>query len=119
MKRVLQKPIIVEHSRVPGWLSFVIQIKAITLWPFIFVRGSLPYETRTHETIHFKQYNELWVIGFLVLYAWDYAKAWWKYKGDSKKAYYQIRLEQEAYDHQDDPCYPDHRNKFAWKKYTV
>jgi len=119
MFALLKKPIFITNSRVPQWLSVFIKIGAITIFPFVFVRGNIIQRTRTHETIHFLQYKEMWIVGFLPIYLFDYVLGLIKYKNDKKKAYMQIRFEQEAYAHEDDPCYPAHRNKKAWKKYKV
>jgi hypothetical protein len=90
------KPIIVENSRIPKILSLVINIGAITLWPFVFVRGKADERIVRHESIHIAQYNELFVIGFLALYLYDWVKGLIKYR-DKEKAYNRIRFEQEAY----------------------
>ena len=119
LKRLLAKPIIVENSRIPRWLSWFIEIKAITLWPFVFVRGELGPRTRSHETIHFHQYKELWVLGFYAVYLFDFLLGTIKYKKDKKKAYRQIRFEQEAYACQDKEDYLETRVKFAWKEYKI
>ena len=31
-------------------------------------------ETINHESIHIRQYNELFVLGFLLIYLWDWVK---------------------------------------------
>ena len=78
---------------------------------------------------------ETGVIGFLVLYFFDYLWGFIKYKNDwegqknprgweyqsaANKAYYRIRAEQEAYDHELDPDYLATRPRFSWiKKYKV
>ena len=110
MFALLKKPIFITNSRVTQWLSVFIKIGAITIFPFVFVRGNIIQRTRTHETIHFLQYKEMWIVGFLPIYLFDSVLGLIKYKNDKKKAYMQIRFEQEAY---------AHRNKKAWKKYKV
>ena len=49
------KPIFIENSKIPVWLSKFapITIGAIALFPFVFSRHSITEKTRTHETIHF------------------------------------------------------------------
>ena len=51
------KPIFIENSRVPKWLSVFapITIGAIALFPFVFSRHIMAERTKTHETIHFQQ----------------------------------------------------------------
>jgi len=111
-------PIIVLNSRVPKLMSFVIDVYAITLWPFVFIRDDGNEITIRHETIHIKQYNELFVLGFLAVYLCDWLRGLIKYK-DKQKAYYQIRFEQEAYTNQKDPSYLAGRKHYAWRNYSV
>lgn len=83
--------------------------------------------TVNHESIHIYQYNDLFVIGFLALYAWDYLHGLIKYRNDyegyssaGEKAYYRIRAEQEAYDNDQDLEYLKRRKKYEWlTKYEV
>lgn len=112
------KPIIVENSKIPKMLSIVINIKAITLWPFVFVRGEADERLIRHESIHIAQYNELFVVGFLVLYLYDWLKGLIKYK-DKQKAYYNIRFEQEAHMYDIVDGYLENRNKHEWRNYNV
>ena len=112
------KPIIVENSRIPKMLSLVINIGAITLWPFVFVRGKADERLIRHESIHIAQYNELFVIGFLALYHYDWLKGLIKYR-DKEKAYYRIRFEQEAYMYDSVDGYLENRSKYEWRKYNV
>jgi hypothetical protein len=112
------KPIIVENSKIPKLLSLVIQIGAITLWPFIFFRDDADEITVNHESIHIAQYNELFVIGFLFLYCFDYINGLIKYK-NKVTAYYNIRFEKEAYEFELDLKYLEKREKYSWRKYSV
>ena len=112
------KPRIYENSIVPRLLSWFFPVGAIVLWPFIFCRTRLQGVMRNHELIHFEQYRELWVIGFYAVYLYDWLRGLWKYK-DTKKAYQQIRFEQEAYANQDKPMYYKYRNNLAWLRYKV
>ena len=93
------KPIFIENSRIPVWLSYVapINISAITLGPIVLSRSELSEQTKNHETIHWQQYIDCAIIGFPILYLffWLYGLA--KYRGDGSKAYKQIPFEQEAY----------------------
>jgi hypothetical protein len=88
----------------------------------VFYKGELDEQTKRHETIHFVQYNEMWVIGFLWFYLYDFFRAW-AVRGlkpsEFWNAYLCIRFEQEAYDHDKDPSYLDLREKRAWKYYDV
>ena len=111
-------PVVVKNSRIPKLLSIVIDVYAITLWPFVFIRDEGNETTIRHETIHIKQYSELLVFGFYLLYFWDWIVGLIKYK-DKKKAYYRIRFEQEAYSNHRDVNYLVNRKRFSWAKYKV
>lgn len=123
------KPIIVNNSKVPVFLSWFspIDIWAITLWPFVFCRGVMNKKTVNHESIHIYQYNDLFVIGFLVIYLWDFVHGLIKYRNDYKgysslgeKAYFRLRAEQEAYDNDQNLEYLEGRKKYEWlSKYKV
>ena len=113
------KPILVRNSRIPALFSWFFPVAAIALWPFVFFRpGCDRKETVTHESIHILQYNELYVIGFLAIYLYDWLRGLWKYT-EPREAYRRIRFEQEAREHQDDPEYLKQREPFAWKKYFI
>jgi hypothetical protein len=114
----LWKPLFIENSKIPVWLSYVapIDIGAITLGPIVISRDEMSEATKRHETIHFQQYLELAFIGFIVLYL-----GWWAYnlikgqKGD--EAYYNIPFEKEAYANHDNPVYLLNRKRYAWIRY--
>ena len=115
------KPFFIENSRVPVWLSKFapINIGAITLFFLVFSRSKISEVTKRHETIHFQQMLETGVIGFLVLYLFDYLHGFIKYQHGAK-AYRMIRAEQEAYDNELDVNYLTTRPRFSWiKKYKV
>lgn len=115
---MLKEPIFVENSKVPGMLSWVIRIWAITLFPFVFCRGEINEVTRRHETIHHKQYIETLVIGFLLIYLIDWIHGLIKYRNGAV-AYRQIRFEQEAYDYAKTENYLEQRIPFKWTQYRV
>jgi len=112
------KGIIVHNSIIPKLLSWVIEIYAITLFPFIFIRDDGNIVTENHENIHITQYAELFVFGFLFLYVFDFLKGLIKYR-NKEKAYMMIRFEQEAFEMEKDLNYLDNRESFAWRKYRV
>ena len=109
------KPIFIENSRVPVWLSYLapINIGAITLFFLVFSRGEMSDTTKRHETIHFQQMLETFVIGFLALYLWDYIKGYIKY-GNGRTAYLNLRAEQEAYQKEASILYPNERKRWRW-----
>lgn len=147
------KPIVIRSNFFTKAISWFIDVYAITLYPFVIMRESEEHanmspgnrlweqykeqKTIHHETIHIQQYKELWIVGFLALYLWDWCVGMVKYR-NPQKAYYQIRFEQEAYDHDKEFCfyfdgvrragsqywqgeedYVDTREPHAWKKYKV
>ena len=113
------RPIFVENSKIPVILSKIspINIYAISLVFFVFCRGTLNETTRRHETIHFRQWLELLIIGFAILYvgSWIWLRFIRRYDGET--AYRMIPFEQEAYDNQHDVDYLSSRRLFAWAKY--
>jgi len=115
-------PIILQNSRIPKILSKFtpINIYAITLGPFIFCRETLPPKVLRHELIHYQQYKELFYIGFLLIYLYDFLYNTMIFKkGFSRKSYRSIRFEQEAYSNDHDKMYLANREKFAWRKYKL
>jgi len=109
------KPLFIENSKIPVWLSYIapIDIHAITLGPIVICRGEMDETTKRHETIHFQQFLELAFIGFIFLYF-----GWWALnllkgqKGD--EAYFNIPFEKEAYQNHDDENYLENRKRYCW-----
>lgn len=112
-------PIIRENSRIPVWLSRLspINIHAIVLWPWIICRSELDETSMRHELIHWHQYRELWVVGFLAIYLWDYLTGLVKYRS-GEQAYRKIRFEQEAYARQGEADYLEMRPRLAWRDWS-
>jgi hypothetical protein len=130
------KPMFVENSKIPVWLSKIAPLKigAICMGPIIFCRGEMSDRTKRHETIHFQQCLDLLFIGLAVLYAWDWFHGLIKYRGSwdgtnprggeytssGNKAYYRTRAEQEAYSNEENENYLGARNRYQWLfKYSV
>ena len=116
------KPLFFENSRIPVLLSKLapIEISAITLFCLVYSRGELSERTKRHETIHFQQYLETFVVGFLLIYLYDYLySALIKRKGFTRAAYLAIRFEQEAYSNDKDVNYLNNRARFSWLNYPV
>ena len=115
--------------------------KAITLWPFIFVRRSAWYsnDTDRHERIHGRQQLEMLIIGMvLAAVLTAVGCGWWSLLAlpmfylwygleylirlattrDTKRAYRTISFEQEANANERDEQYLQHRRLYAWLKYV-
>ena len=109
----------VIRSKFITWIASVFfPVAAITLFPFVIVNPEFEDDGLIrHERIHIAQQMELLVVGFYLLYLWD----WFKHlilTGRPYEAYRTIRFEQEAYDNQEAVGYLDNRQAFAWRKYT-
>ena len=110
------RPIIIQNSKIPVYLSLFIDISAITLFPFIISRDEMSDVTIRHEMIHIEQQKELLVLFFYILYVWYWLKG--KVKGMSNDdAYMGIPFEQEAYRKMYDEEYLENREKYAWRNY--
>jgi hypothetical protein len=112
-------PVFVENSRLPVILSKVspIDIWAISLGLFVFCRGELSEEGKNHETIHFKQWVELLLLGFLILYPLFWIVGLIRYRNGAR-AYEMIPFEQEAYANDQDLDYLKDRKLYSWVKYV-
>jgi len=93
-----------------------INVYAITLWPFIFIRDEGNEVTINHERIHLMQQRELWLIGFYLLYVMFWLIGLVRYRS-FQKAYYEIPFEREAHTNQDDWVYTLNRRRHDWTKY--
>ena len=114
------KAIFFEDSVIPKALSYLtpIQIKAITLGPFVFSKDRICEVTKNHENIHWQQYIELGIFGFVFLYFLYYLIGFIKYR-NGLDAYLSIPFEQEAYTYQRDFEYLKNRKRFNWLKYEI
>ena len=114
----MMRPIIIQNSNIPKYLSIFINIYAITLYPFIICREEMDEVTLNHEKIHLVQQKELWVIGFYLLYVYYWLRG--KLAGEqSLIAYLNIPFEIEAYTHERDPFYISSRKSHSWRNYLV
>lgn len=111
------KPIFIENSKIPVILSKIspIEIGAITLGPIVLSRGEMSDITKNHEAIHWQQYIELGIFGFIILYL-----GWWafnlvKYR-NGEMAYFNIPFEKEAYDNHENLEYLKERKRYCWLK---
>ena len=107
---------IIKNSIIPRLSSVFINVYAITLWPFVFIRDEGNPRVINHESIHLKQQKELLLVGFYLLYVIFWVVGIFKYRS-TQIAYYEIPFEREAYNHDGDYEYLNNRKLFAWTKY--
>ena len=112
------KPIFIENSKLPYWLSKIapIDVWAFSAGPFVVCRGKLSEKTITHETIHFLQQVEMLFVFQWILYGLFYVIGRFT-KGSWKAAYYGNPFEVEAYANDLDPDYLEERKFWAWTGY--
>ena len=113
------KPIFIENSKLPVWLSKIapIDVWAFSAGPFVVCRGELSEKTITHETIHFFQQVEMLFVFQWILYGLFYVIGRFT-KGSWKAAYYGNPFEVEAYANDLDPDYLKERKFWAWTGYV-
>ena len=96
--------------------------KALTIYPFVFVRKDCALRfsamDERHETTHaIQQLETLWVLFFLI-YCLEWLLKLPFCKFNTKKAYYSISFEQEAYNNQTDREYNSMRGFWNWTGYV-
>ena len=107
---------------------------AMTVGPFIFVKSEeVDGRTLRHEGIHWEQYKETGIIGFLLLYVLDYVwealrcildhrrgtRADGRYRSLRDRIYRCVMFEREAYAHDDEEDYIKNRRHYAWLKQEI
>lgn len=94
--------------------------KAMTLWPFIFVRKGMVMTDAdlNHEQIHGKQQKELILVLFYLWYVVEYVIKL-IVTGSHKKAYRGISFEQEAYRFEGDLDYKRRRMRYYWMRFVL
>jgi len=107
---------IVTNSKIPKYMSVFINVYAITLYPFVFIRDEGNDTVINHEKIHLKQQRELWLVGFYFLYVTFWLFNLVKYR-NTQVAYREIPFEREAYANDKDWVYLLNRKKHAWWHY--
>ena len=113
------KPIFIENSKLPIWLSKLapIDVWAFSFGPFVVCRGELSEKVKVHETIHFFQQLEMLFVFQWILYGLFYVIGRVT-KGSWREAYYGNPFELEAYDNDTDFDYLDSRRWWNWVKYV-
>ena len=110
---------VINNSKIPQMLSWVISIRAITIYPFIIYRDEPDEVSLNHERIHIMQQRELFLIGFYVLYAWYWLVNRVKYYDLGPDAYYNLPFEREAYQNDENLNYLVSRPSYAWRDYHL
>lgn len=100
------------------WIPFK-GYKYINLFGLLFTRhkeeiSDIEYN---HEKIHLKQMQELLWVPYYLWYAIEYLliRLFHKKQND---AYHDVSFEEEAYKHEEDLEYTEHRKHYAWFKYV-
>ncbi len=86
---------------------------AICLFGFIFSIRPLNSRELNHERIHTAQQRELLFLPFFIWYGIEWFVLYLKYR-NWMKAYYHIRFEKEAYNHEGDLQYLKNRAHFHY-----
>lgn len=86
---------------------------AISLCGLIFSRSPLSRVELNHELIHVAQQRELLYLPFFLWYGLEWLILLIKYR-DGMQAYRNIRFEREAYQHQYDLTYLQHRRHYHY-----
>jgi len=112
------KPIFINNSKLPVWLSKLapINIWALSFFIFVWCRGEISETTKRHETIHFQQQLELLFVFQWVLYGVYYLIGLMKHKGNGELAYRTNPFEIEAYTNESNVNYLKERRRYNWIK---
>ena len=86
---------------------------AICLFGFVLSVRPLSATEQNHELIHAAQQKELLYIPFFIWYGIEWVLLFLKYR-NWEKAYFHIRFEEEAYQHQSDLEYLKHRRHYRY-----
>ena len=92
--------------------------KALTVWPFIFVRKGARYTEVDdhHENIHCEQQKEMLVVFFFLWYIIEWLIRLIQYR-NATTAYKNISFEREAYYHQAEAGYLEIRKPYSFIKF--
>lgn len=88
--------------------------KAITIWPFVFVRSELSDIDMNHEKIHGRQQVEMLWLLFFIWYGVEYLL---RAVFGGYNPYKNVSFEREAYNKDIDLNYLKHRRFWAFLKY--
>lgn len=86
---------------------------AVTLGPFVFLRGEAKASTVRHELIHVLQGRETLFVGLFVLYALSFMYYLVKHRS-VQRAYHATPFEVEAHRYDNTPGYLSLRRRYEW-----
>ena len=89
---------------------------AINLFGIVFSREPLSDREKRHEHIHTLQQREMLFVPFFLWYLLEWLLRLLVCRS-SRRAYYAISFEREAYANESFPDYPRRRRRFAWFRY--
>lgn len=122
------QPIIVENSDIPSWFDFLgTPMTIFSIFPFIFVSPKKRINQYSkdkqnvllnRDKIYFKQCLETAVIGYFVIFFFEFFCNYLKYMKVSK-AYDQIRFQQESRDNKLNLNYLEERTCYSWINYSL
>ena len=107
---------LIVNPRITKAFSWVIDVYAITLYPFIVCKEEPSQTTINHERIHVMQQKELLILPFYLLYVFFWIINLLRYR-DGQIAYANIPFEREAYQNHSDFNYLLNRKRYAWRNY--
>ena len=107
-------PIIIESKIFCRTISLFMPIHAVTFFPFIICRNKNDAVIINHESIHIRQQLELLIIPFFIIYILNWIYNIIIYKGDGKKAYFELFFEKEAYLYEYDLGYLNKRKSWSY-----
>lgn len=97
--------------------------KAVTFWPFVFVRCSVAVGTEryarllNHEGIHGRQQLEMLFVFFYLWYLLEWVLRSVQYRS-FHLGYRNVSFEREAYENENDVHYLESRRLFSWFGYV-
>ena len=94
---------------------FNMETTAVTLWPFILCTNPMEDTVLNHELIHIKQYEELGIIGFYIIFPINFLINLIRYR-DRFVAYQNVKFEREAFKYMDNLDYLKTRKFYSWVK---
>ena len=124
-------PIIKENTKITKFFSVIFgeEIMGLTIFPYIFIKtkdtteddaennaeeDGIRYDhILNHEKIHYEQYKETLVVGYIIIYIINFFINLLYYR-NINTAYRNILLEREAYEYMDDLEYLQSSKCYSW-----